>query len=969
MNKIIKLSITLIVFLFFQITIAQSNGEGNLLVGNTIDYSKIEMNESPSAAKFNIVTSPEVNIATGTPIINIPLYTYEIDGVKIPISISYDASGVRVSQMATSVGLNWSLNAGGQISRTIRARPDENYNWGWFYKGPLTPSWFDEYDNNPSQWQKTMVGDPSLDVPGLAKLTDHNPDLFTFSFLEYSGTYIHNTDEEIIQEKKTPLEITSLSNFDDNIEVKDFNGNYYLFGCEGNCNENKDNKEKSNNRSTILIDGDLLPIGAIYDWEEDGFNPTTAWKLSKIVTKNSKTINLDYHPVFMNYDLSSNGQITVGKSCRDRILNKSTISSYGISSTKYNYSTQLLDSIYSPDSNIVVRFKYETETNLPDTVWPTKLNTIEIEDTDTGRIKKYHFYYERFSGDPRLKLTQIVEVGIDENYNEIVKPPYNFDYMGGLPPKSSIAQDLYGYFNNRHGGLTLVPSMQIGMESFQGYFNMHSTDRSMNPSTIKNGILEKIEYPTGGSVEFKFEPNALGSLYSGGLRVQEIFLRDQNNSIYDKRTYTYENLIGRNIDPSQAFNLFYKIEGESKTFYSEPVVSPGDLASGYKTGYFYKNVTVRTHNIPNNEIIKEEYIFEENIYNYQKYDYLQKAIKSYIGNTEQAIRIVEYENNLISTPEYFEWVVLDDMMCYWVGYLEGEALGYKNYYRIIQYSGNYAFLPTRIATTEFLKQGNNFEPVTMIKDIFYDPETLLKTKEITDLRYKRHVDGNNNITYQINDPNAEKFTVDYTYSFDGEYGYPLDFPKSLVLKQEILTEKSGQLIKTNGRAFEFDSIGNIKKTYQYKKGVSNNNNPLEYIPNDYEEMTSFIFHNGHLVQVREKNGSPTSYVWSKKYNFPVAKIEGLRRTLINQQLITEAENANYQELPNVLNNLRNDPAIKNNETMITTFTFKPLAGVEKITDPKGEVITYEYDAFGRLEMVRDQDGNIISENEYHFAND
>jgi YD repeat-containing protein len=52
--------------------------------------------------------------------------------------------------------------------------------------------------------------------------------------------------------------------------------------------------------------------------------------------------------------------------------------------------------------------------------------------------------------------------------------------------------------------------------------------------------------------------------------------------------------------------------------------------------------------------------------------------------------------------------------------------------------------------------------------------------------------------------------------------------------------------------------------------------------------------------------------------------------------------------------------------MITTYTYKPLVGVTSSTDPRGYTITYNYDTFGRLINVKDADGNLMSENEYHY---
>ena len=53
--------------------------------------------------------------------------------------------------------------------------------------------------------------------------------------------------------------------------------------------------------------------------------------------------------------------------------------------------------------------------------------------------------------------------------------------------------------------------------------------------------------------------------------------------------------------------------------------------------------------------------------------------------------------------------------------------------------------------------------------------------------------------------------------------------------------------------------------------------------------------------------------------------------------------------------------------LITTYTYKPLAGITSETDPSGRTIFYEYDNFGRLKRVKDEQGNILKEYRYHYA--
>lgn len=64
--------------------------------------------------------SEVVNHSTGTLGVGLPLYTLSEGVISVPINLSYDASGVQVDAVASNVGLNWSLNAGGRIVRIPR---------------------------------------------------------------------------------------------------------------------------------------------------------------------------------------------------------------------------------------------------------------------------------------------------------------------------------------------------------------------------------------------------------------------------------------------------------------------------------------------------------------------------------------------------------------------------------------------------------------------------------------------------------------------------------------------------------------------------------------------------------------------------------------------------------------------------------------------------------------------------------
>ena len=91
----------------------QEDGNEELLYSNSI------LPPSPQAAALARYGEYPVSLATGVPQINIPLYEIKLGSYTLPILISYHASGIKVDDVASTVGLGWVLNAGGAVSRTL----------------------------------------------------------------------------------------------------------------------------------------------------------------------------------------------------------------------------------------------------------------------------------------------------------------------------------------------------------------------------------------------------------------------------------------------------------------------------------------------------------------------------------------------------------------------------------------------------------------------------------------------------------------------------------------------------------------------------------------------------------------------------------------------------------------------------------------------------------------------------------
>lgn len=96
------------------------NPVGTLSCGTTRDFLPV----SPSAASLGIFGQIPVGNYTGTAMVNVPLYEIVYKELSIPINLSYHASGNKPDLFPGPVGLGWTLQAGGCISRMTRGNPD-----------------------------------------------------------------------------------------------------------------------------------------------------------------------------------------------------------------------------------------------------------------------------------------------------------------------------------------------------------------------------------------------------------------------------------------------------------------------------------------------------------------------------------------------------------------------------------------------------------------------------------------------------------------------------------------------------------------------------------------------------------------------------------------------------------------------------------------------------------------------------
>jgi YD repeat-containing protein len=174
-----------------------------LLVSNGVraQLKTITSIPSPNATELGVYGETPVSLYTGTPAINIPLYQLKEGDLSLPVSLSYNASGARPDQHPGWVGQNWSLNAGGVITRVVKGIPDET---AWTQH----VQFFDSYNSKfnigntvgynywTSKLQNTGWNTFAY-VDGLARSTqwvDTEPDEYIFNFNGYAGKFYLGED-------------------------------------------------------------------------------------------------------------------------------------------------------------------------------------------------------------------------------------------------------------------------------------------------------------------------------------------------------------------------------------------------------------------------------------------------------------------------------------------------------------------------------------------------------------------------------------------------------------------------------------------------------------------------------------------------------------------------------------------------------------------------------------------------------
>ena len=475
------------------------------------DYAAVLPNfipPSPETASLFRYVEHSSNNSNGIFTLDIPVYEIRQGSLSLPIKLNYEASGRRAYEQTGPVGIGWSLNTGASISRTINGKcdfrfwiqdPDQYMNTALKIENILgNVSENKYYRENIYDYLKGIFIDNYYD-------TEY--DIFTYYIPGHSGHFILYYGAPILLDA-SPVKI-SLHGAPDNFLITDDKGiNYYFDACEFACDGN---------------DCDA-----------------TGWQLEKVVSADKKDeIKFDY------YNKRDMGKVfpapetyVMEDDFKDRLCER-------FCTITQHLTPPLRPTVITHRNYNISRIDYITFGN-------SKLK-FELKNDESLIVDKIKIMTKENNHDKLIKYLEFTQSNIDNRSDKFK--------MDRLTWKDGFGATIENYqlFYNASTSNSDERGDFWGFRNYNGSAAKFTIPRSMNRvvsygdpngkspifDLTKEGVLNKIVYPTGGYSEFEYEPN--GYLYfktntfkqTGGLRIAKIKTTDPISGEITNKVYKY----------------------------------------------------------------------------------------------------------------------------------------------------------------------------------------------------------------------------------------------------------------------------------------------------------------------------------------------------------------------------------------------------------------------------------------------
>ncbi|WP_139263377.1 hypothetical protein [Chryseobacterium carnipullorum] len=443
---------------------------------------------SANAYAMDKVGKLPVDMFRGKANINIPFYAVNVDGVNIPISLSYNTGGIKLNEVASTAGLGWSLSIPNSINQNILDKDDKSSSMYTKNINTVLSKLVDisMYENELRQ----------VVVDHYEGIYDTRPDMFNYSLPFGGGSFIFNNDtgHTIPHED---LVITATNN-KKNIKIVNTEGTSYFLSIKNSTLVNSG------------VPGDM------------GSGSQTLYQVDSIRTANNKKILFEYAKSYSYEEKSITEKVNI-----DITKNVMTDVNLPPSLPEYERYTgsaasmeKLITKIIFPDGTVY--FNYSND-GLPFSDGTTirkdlsgnngiALRQIIVKDNYGKIIKNYHLNYSYFTSNTgtdfqnyRLKLVDV--------YDDLQNSYYKFYYNESIPfpARNSNNDDYWGYINSTNSS---EDSYNLPHQIYTDYVPanenvsikpQYTRNRDTNPAYTQIGILNRIEYPTGGSKNLYYE--------------------------------------------------------------------------------------------------------------------------------------------------------------------------------------------------------------------------------------------------------------------------------------------------------------------------------------------------------------------------------------------------------------------------------------------------------------------------------
>lgn len=442
---------------------------------------------SPTVAAMIQYGRTPIGTYTGTANVSIPIYEVKAGDLSFPITLNYGGTGgIKVEEIASWVGLGWSLDAGGVIHRQVRGIPDEH--------GIMVPNYrsqFLQYLSNPSTFPNLLAYYEFISNG----TTDSEPDLYSFSFGGVNGQFIYDDSARFME---IPYNNHKIENITDSYnqlawKITDMKGNEFHFLTR----EESDYLTRVKSGSNVSYPPPTL-----------NNNFSSGWHLTFAVNKATNDT------IHFTYEGDNYTNVTVNTATRSMVAPSNTTCGGSTYIENYNQNSMSGWRLKS------IRFRGGTVTFTPvetarqDLTGSFALKSITVNNTARDLLKvdfKYRYLTTGYPSDVNASYGKRMMLDSVQFYKGGTKPEsYTFQYNStALPHRLSYSQDHWGYYNGKSNSYFTPPSW---LNYSSGIFYIEGADKNPDSTFTKACVLEKIFYPTGGHTQFEYENNRVDSL-------------------------------------------------------------------------------------------------------------------------------------------------------------------------------------------------------------------------------------------------------------------------------------------------------------------------------------------------------------------------------------------------------------------------------------------------------------------------